>query len=309
MRVLLAAGVLLIAAHPSTADEAESALAEGDAARDRGDRAAAERAYTRAIEAAPGMGAGWHRRAMVRRLGGEFLDAIADLRRAAEIAPEDPSIRHDLGLTLLDSGDLAASLAEYDEALRLAPDSARTWNNRAYAKRLSGDDAGALEDITMAIQLDRRYGRAYRHRALTLFNLGEWEDALADFEEAVRLEPGEQDHAHLRMWILRVRLGKREVADEKLRAWVKEAKGFTAAAGRYLLGELTRDELLEAAGGEDARAAAVRRCEALFLSGVRALVDGDQEAAKKELEAAKTVECDRTEVTRSVEAELVRLGR
>lgn len=311
-RLPLLAALLLSVSLTLGAGGPDAAIAEGDRAREDGRPAEAVEAYSRALEEDPCAVPALHGRALARRRLGEFRAALADLAAAVELEPRNAALHHDLGLTRLDAGNLKGAVEAYDEAIRLDPGVSRTWNNRGFARRLLGDADGALRDITMAIQIDPGSARAYRHRALCLYNLGDWEDALGDFETAVRLEPAGQDHAHLRLWILRARLGRRAKADGALEAWLdagNPADGFPQAAGRFLLGKATRQELLDAAGTGGGRDERVRRSEAHFLAASRALADGDPDAARADLEAALRQGVEGTEVIRSATAELERLGR
>jgi tetratricopeptide (TPR) repeat protein len=64
-------------------------------------------------------------RGMRASLAGDWQEAVAQFRKAAELLPEDATVRLDLSTSLLQMGDTRAALEEAREALRLAPTDAR----------------------------------------------------------------------------------------------------------------------------------------------------------------------------------------
>ncbi|MDO8359210.1 MAG: sulfotransferase [Devosia sp.] len=53
---------------------------------------------------------------------GDDAQAIGELKRAVELAPNESSLRHNLGVLLTSSGEVEAAAQQYREALRLKPD-------------------------------------------------------------------------------------------------------------------------------------------------------------------------------------------
>ena len=74
-------------------------------------------------------------RGMKASLAGNWVEAVAQFRRAAELSPDDPTVRLNLGASLLQVGDTQGALTEAREALRLAPADARA---RRLVAALSG---------------------------------------------------------------------------------------------------------------------------------------------------------------------------
>jgi tetratricopeptide (TPR) repeat protein len=287
-------------------------VAEGDELREKGELAAARTAYDRAIEADSARALAWHRRGLLRRQTRDFEGALGDLKRATDLAPGDAGAWNDRGLAQADLGRLDEAVADYDEAIRLGPDAPIPYNNRAFAKRLLGDPDGALKDATMALQLKPDYARAFLNRGLCLYDLREWEDAEADLRRSIELEPEGQDFTRLRLWLLGARLGRRELATRELKEWLgKRAPvgDWIEAAGRYLIGERTEEELLASATDEDPASSKLRASEARFLAGTRAVVDGRTEDAREHFVKALATGVRNTEVIRSVEAELAGILR
>lgn len=67
---------------------------DGDAARARGDLAAAAEAYGRAIEADPKCTAAWHGRGLVKRRQGDRKGALADLEQAVTLEPSAAGVKN-----------------------------------------------------------------------------------------------------------------------------------------------------------------------------------------------------------------------
>ncbi|KAF0247143.1 MAG: hypothetical protein FD180_82 [Planctomycetota bacterium] len=298
---------------------AKHAVKEGDAALAKKQFDDALTYYSLAISLDPLGTSAWHERGLMRWRRHEFKAAIEDLQKAVEIFPENAGFHNDLGLAKVDDGDLAGGIASYDTSIRLSSDCALVWNNRAYANRLARDVDGAVKDATMALQLDPNFARAYLNRGLLLYDVGEWEDALADLEKnvelqsedrdkSVELESGGHDFTHLRIWILRTRLGKNEAADKGLREWLKGRKpgpDRAAECARFLLGDMTEAEFIAPPRGDFSRHALPRYIsERGFFAGSKALLEGRTEDAQKHFETALKKDVLATEITRSIEAEL-----
>jgi len=83
-----------------------------------------------------------------------FDDAIAVIKPALLIAPENKVLWNTLGTILLDQGEFDQALTFLDEAVRLDPGFARGWHNRATALMMSGRVAEFREAITCAHALN-----------------------------------------------------------------------------------------------------------------------------------------------------------
>jgi hypothetical protein len=110
--------------------------------------------------------------------------------------------------------------------------------------------------------------------------------------------PDEEYHEYsaMRAWLCLASMGKRAEAKAELAAYLKkhEPKGWPAALMRFLLGELTGDQLIEKAKtieGEETKEKE-RLCEAYFYLASKQLFMGDKKAARGNFE-----KCIATEVT------------
>ena len=81
---------------------------------------------------------------------GRSQDALAFLRRATELQPNDWMLYSALGVTYDQLGDPVAAKAAYEHALALKPDNATVLNNYAMSRVLAGDLPGAQQLLAQA---------------------------------------------------------------------------------------------------------------------------------------------------------------
>lgn len=84
-------------------------------------------------------------------IGGDYVRAIEDLTRAAELSPKDHLIVYNRGHAHALAGDLEAAWADFDRAARLRPDFADAFYNRGLVNELRGRRAAATEDYRRAL--------------------------------------------------------------------------------------------------------------------------------------------------------------
>jgi tetratricopeptide (TPR) repeat protein len=77
--------------------------------------------------------------------------AIAEFRRAAELAPQEPEFQYRLGVALLESEQVEEALPALQKATQLAPDRAGWALPLAKAKARLGDQAGAVAAIRTVV--------------------------------------------------------------------------------------------------------------------------------------------------------------
>ncbi|HYE98685.1 MAG TPA: tetratricopeptide repeat protein, partial [Planctomycetota bacterium] len=259
----------------------------------------------------------WHRRGYLRLLQKRHAEALADLDQAVRHDRMDPAaplnratllralhreeeaeaaygeaIRRD-GLFVeawLERGVLRAKLgrseeaeADFSRALELDPKNARAAAERAVLRSARGDFDGAAADLDAAAASNA--GAAGVAAAYASAYAGRWEEALVRF----RAVAGRHEYAHLWIWLLEVRLGRRAQADAALRA-ARRARGkddWFATVADALTGDLTEEALLKAAATGDPKTVREQTCEACFYAGMRRLlVDADREGARALLERA-----------------------
>ncbi len=187
----------------------------GNALRQSGDRAEAERHLRRAVDLDPGLAAGWH------DLGLTLLDqdetqAEACLRRAVALAPDERAILRDLAVLTLRKGnagealvmllragaeasddpDMRSALAsvlaaldrpkaarrEVEVAVQMAPDRGDLLVSLAAACLDDNDLHGALQACHHALALDPEDADAHWARGHALLQRGDYAGGFADYE-------------------------------------------------------------------------------------------------------------------------------
>ncbi len=121
-------------------------------------------------------------------------EAIADLERAATLAPDDPRAHFYLGRSYL----------------------RRAQQRRSRDEQFRRDVGKAARELARAVELEQNFPTARLYLGVAHFQLGEYEQALAEFEAYVERKP---DSA-LGMWLMahaNYRLGRKEKARELFR--------------------------------------------------------------------------------------------
>jgi tetratricopeptide (TPR) repeat protein len=156
---------------------------------------------------------------------GDFEGAIALLRRAVELAPDDPALRHrygtalalggdpaaaraefetltrrwpryekgqySLGLIKADEGDLQGALTAFRRSVAAAPNFLEARLQLAHLLRRTGSPRAALPDYSQILEVDPRVIEARFGRAMSLVSLGRFPEAKAELEQGRTLHPEE----------------------------------------------------------------------------------------------------------------------
>lgn len=123
---------------------------------------------------------------------GDPVGAMQALRRALELAPEDPQAESLLGWAQLQSGQLEAALATFSSVLAREPANALARVNVGYLCFKQRSFGEAIEHLSRVIRLDNdRKACLYAHYYLGLVYLerGMFEDAQSFLAKALALGP------------------------------------------------------------------------------------------------------------------------
>jgi tetratricopeptide (TPR) repeat protein len=131
------------AADEPSADEAAQCFERG-AALEAEDPAAAEAAYRRAIEQAPGYVDPYLNLGCMLCESGRRNEAVALYRAALRHAPDEPLLHFNLGIALDDLGRTEQALACYEAAIALQPGLADAHYNAARLYELTGRSSKAI---------------------------------------------------------------------------------------------------------------------------------------------------------------------
>ena len=127
--------------------------------------------------------------AEISTAAGKLPEAIASLRRLAELEPAEAAVCRRLGNALLSSGSLEEAESWYRRALELEPANARGHNNLGQALLRLGRHAAALASFRRALELDSSYATAHHNSGVAHLALGACEEALGCFGRALELDP------------------------------------------------------------------------------------------------------------------------
>jgi tetratricopeptide (TPR) repeat protein len=120
------------------------------------------------------------------------------LRRAVELAPDQPRQRFNLANVLEVSGRSDEAGEHFRRYVAMEPDDAMGHLNYGIHLEKRGDYAGALSEATRALELDSSLTPALLTRARSLEQLGRREEAVVAVDELARRNPAAQ--AELDLW-------------------------------------------------------------------------------------------------------------
>ena len=117
-------------------------------------------------------------------------DALADLRRAQALAPQDFAIANALGLCLARQNRMSDAVAAFDQAIAINPDFAPAHFNRGWALEPLGDLAEARRSYERAVALRPDDAQALANLATLNARRGAFAAAAETAERALQLAPG-----------------------------------------------------------------------------------------------------------------------
>jgi HEAT repeat protein len=174
---------------------------------------------------------------------------------------------------------------------------------------LENKSALILEDYTKAIEAEPTNGGAYHIRACLYYNEQKFPEALADYRKAVELGSNERDYSVFRIWLIRARMGEKEAATQELAAYLAGRKtgkpdDWPSKVGRFLAGQLTEADFLQAAANPKAQTDREQHCEANFYAGSVRLIEGDKVTATDYFTKCLATDVNTFEEYQSAKAEL-----
>ena len=172
-------------------------------------------------------------RAMEQR---DWAAAVADLRTAGELSPDDGAVQLNLATASFLYGDRAAARRAAEAAVRLDPGLPKAHYVLGLILEDGADDRGAIARFTEAVRLDPEYAEAHASLADALRRSGRVDASLGHYERVLQVNPAASP-ARFGYAMALVRLGRyREARD-----WLQHAAslhpdqpGFSHALARVL---------------------------------------------------------------------------
>ena len=162
----------------------------------------------------------------------DWPEAVRQFRSAVEMAPDNPTMRLNLGTALIRTGAARAALAELEAAVGIDPRLAAAHYLLGTLLERSGRDAEAIERFRAAAAYDETLAAARLRLGDALRRNGRFEEALDQYRQS-----GEDDQARFGEAMALVRLGRypeaRTVLNEAM-ARRPEQPGFAHALARVL---------------------------------------------------------------------------
>ncbi len=185
-RVALAQGTR--SAGLDTKQTAAAAFDEGQSAQQRGDLNSAVRLYTAAITAEPSLFQAYYQRATALIALSREPEAVSDLKRVIEIAPNFARAHRALGQLWLDQGKTEDAKRELARAIELEPKLSGVRIYYASALLKTGEPQRAIEHLHVAIEQREEPPLAYALLGVAEERLGKSEQAFADYSRAIELD-------------------------------------------------------------------------------------------------------------------------
>lgn len=189
-----------------------------------------------ALQAGLQSGAAYLARGMDALERRDWSEAVANLRRAADLSPADAGTHLNLGTALYLSGDRAAARAAFERAVALSPELPKPRYTLGLLAESERKDREAIEHFTAAVRLDPEYVEVHASLADALRRSGQVEASLPHYQKVLAVDPA-ASHARLGYGMGLVRLGRYRDA----RAWFEQAAalhpeqpGFAHALARIL---------------------------------------------------------------------------
>jgi len=226
-------------------------VARGNACLDTGDFAQAQACFVAVLRAAPKHVPSLFGLGLALQGLGRPGDALARLREAAALAPDDAAILNALGSLLGEVGGHDAALSTLRRACELAPGFAAAWFNLGKCLGLLGTTAGSEAPLRRALALAPQMESARFLLAEALMALGRIDESAAEYRELLRREP----RSGIAWWgLANLKSLRFSAADaDALQALVqrRDVGGDEAIAARFALAkaldDLGRDEAAFAA--------------------------------------------------------------
>jgi Flp pilus assembly protein TadD len=147
---------------------------------------------------------------------GDTVQAIAQFRAAAKVAPNEPDLHFGLGYLLWKQRQFDEAEAEFKLELEQNPNHPQALAYLGDIAIKRNDEASAMSYLQRAVaQPDRAIRLAYVDLGILDAAHGQNEEAVANFQHAIQLDPDEAD-AHWRLARLYQAMGKKEQASAEL---------------------------------------------------------------------------------------------
>ena len=127
------------------------------------------------------------------RATGKTAQAIVELKRALELAPNSDEAYRRLANAYLVAGQKDQALAAYQKAIEVNPYYSLNYTRLGIAYNNLGDNQKALAALNHAAELSPDSAAAYQNIGAIYFQMGRWNDAIT----GLKIEPSEDLYSNL----------------------------------------------------------------------------------------------------------------
>jgi Flp pilus assembly protein TadD len=128
-----------------------------------------------------------------RLLRARRLDlAVEKLQRAADLLPNDLTVRVNLGTAYYLNGRPHRAADQFREAARLAPDNPTVLLNLAAARNAMGDADGAIESLERALQISPQHPDLHYNLAIAYLARGDRQRGIEELGLELQANPNSQ---------------------------------------------------------------------------------------------------------------------
>jgi lipoprotein NlpI len=253
----------------------------------------AVRDFTQALKFAPGSTDALYNRGGAYSKLGKWDEALADFDALLKIVPNDPNTLYARAWVHAQRAEDEAAIADLDQVLTQAPDDQEALLDRGGLNIRAKRYDAAIKDFSHLLKLDPKAAAAAYNRGRAYYAKQDFKNAAEDFTAALALR-ADNPYAALRLYLAQSHLGKGDAAVLK--------KGIDALDPTIWPRPLL--ELFAGTGTDPALIAGIDElppkfrlnvlCEAQYYLGERALLKGDNKAARDYFTAAAATDASNT---------------
>jgi tetratricopeptide (TPR) repeat protein len=146
---------------------------------------------------------------------GEAEKAIAEYRKALELAPEYSEAHNNLGNLLKDQKIFDEAIYHFEASIKIFPDNPGTYNNLGTVHAMKGDVDKAAIHFANAIRIQPTHFEARRNLGVAYYAQGNLIDAERELSQAVKMAMGGMAFENQRLQAAKARLARAATSQEK----------------------------------------------------------------------------------------------